>query len=213
LTAPHFINNSLCINNGQTGIAILFSDNGNIKDSISRNNDDNGLLLLDCDKSVVSGCTLINNVSNGLAVNNSNYSSITANLMENNSLNGMNVIGSSNSNITTNQALDNGQHGFSFSNVDRCNIIANFSRHNSLSVTSTYNNFNFIGSTGAITEFCNIQTNKAVSDGTVQYGIFLSVNTANNFVTNNDLIEGGEIGNFEDNGTNNRNNPGNRTNV
>lgn len=213
LTAPYFVRSSLCINNAQTGIAILFSDNGNLTDNISRNNGDNGLLLLDCDKTVISDSTLINNVSSGMALSNVNFSTVTANLMEGNSLSGMNVTGASSSDITSNQVLDNGQHGFSFTNIDHCNIISNHARHNSVSAVTTYNNFNFVGSTGSITEFCNVQTNKAVSAGTVQYGIFLSVNTANNFVTNNDLIEGGETANFQDNGTNNRKNPGNRTTV
>ena len=216
-----------CINNGYTGIQVSDSSDVTIEANNCRHNDRQGIRL-----NRSEGCSVIANkcvqagggdaTFSGIFVNESEYCIVSGNTSKENGNIGI-YLGSSNRCIVSgNTCSGNGGSGIRAGTSTRESsdntVTGNECIGNALygigvtghqnTLTGNSCNENQSGIAVFTATYNNVQSNMCADND--EYGIYLGVNSANNFVTNNDLI-GNLLGGIDDNGTSNATTPGNRS--
>lgn len=113
--------------------------------------------------------------------------------------------------IKGNQSENNGQHGLYIAGTSHSSIIGNLCYSNGTAADVTYDNIRLTG----VSTYNNVQANVArrgAQANKAKWGLRINVSDClNNFVTNNDLYDGGSTAAYSDAGTGTNVTAGNRT--
>lgn len=208
------IANNIVDNNSKFGIQVGSAGPIVVGNQVLNNGDTTDYNGIDVYSNAAKAQILDNNVfgsgGHGIMVDTCQYASVRGNFVDSNTLSGIFLTALSQAMVANNHVIENQQHGIYLDDVDRSTIVGNHCFHNSQQTNATYQNILVDNNS----DYNNIQTNTCERGGTTmpQYGISIDDSTCDgNFVTNNNLYEGGTTGDLNDAGTGTVTAAGNRT--
>lgn len=159
------------------------------------------MYMTDGVQNTINGNIVESNTANGIYLNNSGYNAISANIVKSNGQSGIYLYGKDNNSVVGNVITLNTYYGILLSATNSNTITGNTIRANSQGANQTYDNINMWNDSN----YNNVQNNTVRKGGEAnkpRYGVWVqTADCDDNLIRNNDLLDSGDVGILQDNGT------------